>query len=85
MRELGQLPEAWKEMRETARDAGQRAATEKRYVDTQRAAEAELAQLEAKVARVVVTLPGDASGAEVRIGGQPVPAEELAKRCQGNC
>jgi hypothetical protein len=79
LRELGQLPEAYKEMRETARDAGQRAATEKRYVDTQRAAEAELAQLEAKVARVVVTLPGDASGAEVRIGGQPVPVEQLGQ------
>ena len=80
LRELGELPQAYAEMRRTARDAAGLAAKEKRYQETQKAAESELAALDGRVGRLQVNLPEDRpAGTEVRVDGQPVSDEDLAE------
>jgi len=80
LREVGELPQAYAEMRRTARDAAELAAKEKRYQDTQKAAESELAALDARVGRLQVNLPEERpAGIEVRVDGRAVPEEELAE------
>ncbi len=60
------------------REAGARADTEPRYADARDAAAAEIAPLEAKVAKLVVTFSGPPpAGARVTVNGVVLPAARL--------
>ena len=79
LRDLGRLPEAYDEMRGTVKDAMAKAADEPRYAQTRDTAAAELALLEAKVARVVVVLEHSLAGAPVTVNGAHVAAERFSE------
>ncbi|MFO0589375.1 MAG: CDC27 family protein [Polyangiaceae bacterium] len=75
---LGRFPEAYDELVATMREAGARADTEPKYAATRDAAAAEIAPLEAKVAKLVVTFSGPApAGAVVKVNGNVIPAARL--------
>ncbi len=79
LRELGRLPEAYDHMKATVKDATARAATDPKYVETRDAAAAELALLEARVARVIVALVEGATAPAIKINGAPVAESELGE------
>lgn len=75
---LGRLPEAYDELVATMREAGARADAEPKYAAARDAAAAEIAPLEAKVAKLVVTFSGAApAGAVVKVNGSVIPAARL--------
>ena len=71
------LPEAYDELSATLREAAKRAETEAKYADARDAAAAELAPLEVKIGKVVITLVDAPAGARVRVGGTELPPEKL--------
>lgn len=73
----GKLPEAYDEFAATLREAAARAETEPKYAETRDAAAAEVAQLEPKIGKVVVTLVDAPAGARVLLGGVEVPTDKL--------
>lgn len=73
---LGKLGEAYEEMAATMRESAKRAETEPKYVPTRDAAATQLAQLEAKVGKVIVDVP-DRSGVEVTLNGAHVEPDKL--------
>ena len=77
LRETGQLPRAYDEMARTVRDARELAEKDQRYVQTRDTAAAELALLEPKVAKIIVSLGSSLRGSSVSIGDAPIPGERL--------
>ena len=73
LRELGRVPEAYDEMRETVRDATAKAQTESKYNGTRDAAAAELALLDSKVAHVVLALTESSGAPGITLNGVTVP------------
>lgn len=71
---LGRDVEAYEAMAETLRLAREKAETEEKYAKTRDAAAAELAQLEPKIAKVVVAFDTDYDDAVLLVEGQEVPA-----------
>jgi len=71
------LPEAYEEFSATLREAGKRAETEPKYADTRDAAATELAPLETKIGKVVVSFVDAPAEARVRIGGTEVAKDKL--------
>lgn len=74
---LNRLPEAYDEFAATMREAAKRAETEPKYADTRDAAATELAPLEAKVGKVVITLVDAGTGLRVLLGGTELQNEKL--------
>ncbi len=79
LRETGQLAAAYDEMAITVRDARASAEKDERYVATRDAAAAELALLEAKVAKLVITVDSTLSGYSVTLNGSMLDASRLGK------
>ncbi len=77
LRETGQLPRAYDEMARTVKDARELADKDPRYVQTRDTAAAELALLEPKIAKIIVTLGSSLSGASVSIGEAVVTSDRL--------
>jgi hypothetical protein len=77
LRELGRLPQAYEQMRVALRDASAKAEQDPRYERTRDAAAAELATLEAKIAKVVIAIADPPSGLTVTLNGAPFPADKL--------
>lgn len=74
---LNRLPEAYEELSATVREAGKRAETEAKYADTRDAAATELAPLETKIAKVIVTVVDAPAGVRVRMGGIELAKDKL--------
>ena len=74
---LNRLPEAYDEFSATMREAAKRAETEAKYAAARDAAASELAPLEAKIGKVVITLVDAPAGARVLLGGVEVPKDKL--------
>lgn len=74
---LGRLTDAHDELAATVAEAAKRAETEPKYAQARDAAAAELAPLEAKVGKLVLTFAGAHPGARVTVNGAAVPAERL--------
>lgn len=77
LRELGRLPQAYEQMRIALRDASAKAEQDPRYERTRDAAAAELATLEAKIAKVVIAVADPPSGLTVTLNGAPFPTDKL--------
>lgn len=77
LRELGRLPEAYDEMQATMREATVKAEAEAKYVPTRDSAAAELAMLEQRVGKLVITLTNRVDGTEVTLNGQALTDEQL--------
>lgn len=77
LRDLGRLADAYEQYARTVRDADRLAATEERYARTRDQAAAERAQLELKVALLVVALDESLRGAEVRVGGAALASDRV--------
>lgn len=75
----GQLAEAYNELSTTLQEAAQRAEAEPKYANTRDAAAADLAPLETKIAKVVITLVDAPTGARVLLAGVEVPSDKLGK------
>lgn len=73
---LGRTVEAYDELAATRAEAAEKAASQPKYEKTRDSAAADLAALETKVAKVVVTVP-DPQGATVTLAGKPLPKERL--------
>ena len=71
------LPEAYDELSATLREAGKRAETEPKYADTRDAAATELAPLETKIGKLVVTLVDAPADAHVRVSGAEWAKDKL--------
>ena len=71
------LPEAYDELSATLREAAKRAETEPKYAAARDAAAAELAPLEAKIGKVVITLVDAPEDARVLLGGVELPKDKL--------
>jgi hypothetical protein len=74
---LGRLPEAHDELTVTVAEAAGRAESEPKYAKARDAAAAELAPLEAKVGKLVLTFASPRPGARVTVNGAAVPAARL--------
>lgn len=74
---LNRLPEAYDELSATLREAGKRAETEAKYADTRDAAATELAPLETKIGKIVITLVDAPAEANVRIGSREITKDKL--------
>lgn len=77
LRELGRFDEAVPEFERAAHEAGDRAAREPRYRQTRDAAQAELAQAEARVGRLTLTVTDVPANATVRVNAREVPVAAL--------
>lgn len=75
----GQLAEAYNELSTTLQEAAQRAEAEPKYANTRDAAAADLAPLETKIAKIVITLVDAPTGARVLLAGVEVPSDKLGK------
>jgi hypothetical protein len=76
LRDSGQLGDAWSEYGHVIADATALAAKEERYAKTAEAATTERADVEGKVAFVVVTVAHAPAGATLKVGGHPIPASQ---------
>lgn len=74
---LGRITEAHDELTATVAEAASRAESEPKYASARDAAAAELAPLEAKVGKLVVTFEAPHPGARVTVNGAAVPAARL--------
>lgn len=74
---LDRITEAYDELAATVAEAAARAESEPRYANARDAAAAELAPLEARVGKLVVTFGGERPGARVTVNGAAVPASKL--------
>jgi len=79
LRELGKLARAHEHMQQTVREATAKAKTEERYVATRDAAASELAELEARVGKVIVVLVGDAPNSAATLNGVELRSDQIAK------
>ena len=77
LRELGRLDAAYEEMRLTVRDATRKAETEPKYEPTRDSAASELALLEPRVGRLVVTVVERPEGTVVYVGGRELSVDQL--------
>lgn len=75
--EIGEVPQAYEEMKATVSDATARAETEDKYVPTRDSAAAELALLERRVGKLVVAITNPPDGTAVQVNGRELPAERL--------
>jgi hypothetical protein len=78
LRDSGSLADAWTEYGRTIGEAKRLAATEDRYAKTADAAAAERADLEPKLAFVVVSVAHAPPDATLKAGGRLVPADEAS-------
>jgi hypothetical protein len=76
---LGRTAEAYDELAATMREAAAMAETAKKYERTRDAAASELAKLETRVGKLVITFVRGAEGARVSVNGAAVPADKLGK------
>jgi hypothetical protein len=76
LRDSGNLGDAWTEYGRTIGDATKLAATEDRYAKTAEAASSERAELEPKLAFVVVTVAHAPPDATLKAAGRTVPPDE---------
>lgn len=74
---LGRLAEAHDELTATLAEAASRAESEPKYAQARDAAAAELAPLEAKVGKLVLTFAAERPSARVTVNGVAVPASKL--------
>ena len=75
---LGRLAEGYDELVATMREAGARAEKEPKYASARDQAAAEIAPLESKVAKLVLTFSGAApAGAKVSVNGVAIAPERL--------
>jgi hypothetical protein len=79
LRETGNLAEAYDEMARTVRDATKLAESDPRYAQTRDTSAAELALLEPKIGKLVVTLDSTLAGATVTLDGAVVDPSLLGK------
>ncbi len=79
LRDTGKLAEAYDEMARTVRDATKLAEGDQRYAQTRDTAAAELALLEPKVGKLVITLDSTLAGATITVDGKPVDPALLGK------
>ena len=79
LRELGRLALAHEHMQQTVREATAKAKTEERYVATRDAAASELAELEARVGKLILVLVGDAPNAAATVNGVELRSDQIAK------
>jgi hypothetical protein len=79
LRDSGSLGDAWTEYSRTIGDATKLAATEDRYAKTAEAASSERAELEPKLAFVVVTVAHAPPDATLKASGRLVSPEEWSK------
>jgi hypothetical protein len=77
LRELGRLVEAYEATTIAVRNATAKAEQEPKYVSTRNAAAADLAQLEPKVAKIIVAVANPPAGMQVTLNGTPLAAERL--------
>ena len=77
LRELGRLDEAVPEFERAMREAGDRAQLDPRYAQTRDAAQLELLQVEPRVGRLTLTIPGVPDGASIRVNQRTVPVAAL--------
>ena len=75
LEQLGKNVEAYKEMLHTMKEAGAR--NDGKYQQTRDAAEAELAVLNVRVAKLVVTLADSPPGLAITVDGVPVEASDI--------
>jgi hypothetical protein len=73
LQQLGKNSEAYKEMAQTVKDASR----DPKYDQTREAAQSELAVLNVKVGKLVVTLPETPSGLVVTLDGAPIAERDL--------
>jgi hypothetical protein len=78
LRDLGRLPQAFDQMTLTVREAGARAQTEPKYESTRDAAAGELAQLQDRVAHVVVALADPPPGTSAYLDDELLTEQRLA-------
>lgn len=74
---LGRTAEAYDELSLTVREAAAKAESEPKYAKTRDGAAADLAKLENKVGKLVVTFAQGVQGARVSVNGVAVPASRL--------
>ena len=77
LRELGRLDEAVPEFERAMREAGDRAQLDPRYAQTRDVAQVELLQVEPRVGRLTLTIPGVPDGASIRVNERTVPVAAL--------
>ncbi len=75
LRELGRFDESVVEYERTAREAGDRAASDPRYATTRDVANSELTAVRPRVGRLMVTVPDLPQNAVVRVNGRDIPRE----------
>jgi hypothetical protein len=75
LRELGRFDESVLEFERTAREAGDRAASDPRYATTRDVANSELTAVRPRVGRLTVTVPDLPTNAVVRVNGRDIPRE----------
>lgn len=77
LRELGRLPEAYEAAVLALRHATAKAENDDKYAKTRTAAAAEVARLEAKVARLTVAVADPPPGVAVTVNGAAFPGDKL--------
>lgn len=77
LRELGRLTAAYDEMHATMREATEKAEQDDKYVPTRDAAAAELAMLEPRVAKLIVTVRDEVEGMELSLNDRTLASDRL--------
>jgi hypothetical protein len=77
LRELGRLVEAYEATTIAVRNATAKAEKDPKYVSTRNTAAADLAQLEPKVAKIIVAVANPPAGMQVTLNGAPLAADRL--------
>ncbi len=78
LRELGRIPEAVTEFETTLHEAREHGSTDARYLDTERAAAAEMGELEPRIGRLRLTIVNAPSVLRVRLNALELPTSALA-------
>lgn len=79
LRELGRLPEAFEAMSDAAGLAGERAKSDKRYLETRDAAAAEREALAGKVGRLVIAVDAPPEGLEIELGTRRLHRDAIGR------
>lgn len=79
LRDSGALGDAWTEYGRVIDDATKLAATEDRYAKTADAATAERSDVESKISFLTITVLHAPDGAQLKVGGRPVPPDQWTK------
>ena len=77
LEQLGRLPEAYDQMQKTVRVATARAENDAKYAATRDASAAELALLEPRVGKLVITVTGMEDGFDVQLDGELLEPSRL--------